>query len=344
MNPIKKIPSQQLELVPASPLPAYASIAAMIADQANQLAGYVYLSGTKAYIKLSTNTASISDYFLVSSGSVNGSGTVGTLPVFTPDGATLGNSRVTQLGATETRVTNPTVDSYGVSFFNDVFKWLILFRNQGSIGFGIGNPDTSQENEINSVNYIGTRFNYDGFLRFVRVGTSGSFEALRLHVNGAAQFIRATLASITNAAAGFLIFDSGNSNRPTIHNGTAWRPLAYSGELGLLTPTERTAATVINASSHSLSYFTNTATVFAFSLSATNTAGMLCSINVYGATERQLTYDSNTVSVLGVDPINGVLRIQPATIDNGFTGVTIECMGLIAGKMTYKVYGNIKQS
>ena len=56
-------------------------------------------------------------------------------------------------------------------------------------------------------------------------------DAFTIFKNGAVKFFRATLASITNATEGFLIFDSGNSNRPTIHNGTAWKALAYLSDV-----------------------------------------------------------------------------------------------------------------
>ncbi len=57
-------------------------------------------------------------------------------------------------------------------------------------------------------------------------------DAFSVFRNGAVRIFRATLASITNAMSGMLIFDSGNSNRPTIHNGTEWKALAYEGEGG----------------------------------------------------------------------------------------------------------------
>ena len=64
------------------------------------------------------------------------------------------------------------------------------------------------------------------------IGTTGNDrkDGLTLFKNGALRIWRATLASITNAAAGFLIFDSDDNNRPTVHNGTEWKALSYRNE------------------------------------------------------------------------------------------------------------------
>ena len=56
-------------------------------------------------------------------------------------------------------------------------------------------------------------------------------DAFTIFKNGAIRIFRSNLASITNAASGFLIFDSGNNNRPTAHNGTQWNALAYESDL-----------------------------------------------------------------------------------------------------------------
>lgn len=56
-------------------------------------------------------------------------------------------------------------------------------------------------------------------------------DAFTVFKNGAIRIFRATLASITNAASGFLISNSSDSNRPYTHNGTDWKGLAYIDEI-----------------------------------------------------------------------------------------------------------------
>jgi hypothetical protein len=74
----------------------------------------------------------------------------------------------------------------------------------------------------------------NGTDRLVNYGNGTSSvkrDAFTIFRNGAVRIFRATLPSITNAMSGMLIFDSGNSNRPTIHNGTEWKALAYLSDL-----------------------------------------------------------------------------------------------------------------
>ena len=56
-------------------------------------------------------------------------------------------------------------------------------------------------------------------------------DAFTIFKNGAIRIFRATLASITNAASGFLISNSSDNNRPYTHNGTDWKGLAYIDEI-----------------------------------------------------------------------------------------------------------------
>jgi len=64
------------------------------------------------------------------------------------------------------------------------------------------------------------------------ISTSSRDDAFTIYRNGAVRFYRNELSAITNADAGFLIYDSDDNNRPTIHNGTEWKGLAYVDELG----------------------------------------------------------------------------------------------------------------
>jgi len=65
--------------------------------------------------------------------------------------------------------------------------------------------------------------------------TSNKKDAFSLFRNFAAKFTPAALSSITNQVAGFFIFDSSDSNRPAVHNGTAWKKLAYQDDVPTIT-------------------------------------------------------------------------------------------------------------
>jgi hypothetical protein len=119
---------------------------------------------------------------------IEGSGTINTIPVFTPDGTTLGNSRITQFPTREVRITNPVNPSSTVSFYpeSEVDAALRLRRNQSFLTFTLGNPDISQENRVFSDNYLGTSYTTKGYLAF-RVGINGVLESLRLLGTGLVQ-------------------------------------------------------------------------------------------------------------------------------------------------------------
>lgn len=67
----------------------------------------------------------------------------------------------------------------------------------------------------------------------VGAGTStlNKKDVFSLFRNLAAKFTPTALSSITNQVAGFFIFDSTDSNRPAVHNGTAWKKLAYQDDV-----------------------------------------------------------------------------------------------------------------
>ena len=77
----------------------------------------------------------------------------------------------------------------------------------------------------------------DGTDRIMNYGIGDAdfnrLDGLTLFRNGAVRFFRAALSSITNAAAGFFIFDSGKQNRPAVHNGTGWEHLAYESDIAV---------------------------------------------------------------------------------------------------------------
>jgi len=67
----------------------------------------------------------------------------------------------------------------------------------------------------------------------IGAGTIGNLkDVLTVYKNGAVKFFVEELANITNGVAGFFTFNSTDSNRPYVHNGTEWKGLAYVGEGG----------------------------------------------------------------------------------------------------------------
>jgi hypothetical protein len=79
--------------------------------------------------------------------------------------------------------------------------------------------------------------NNDDTDRLVNYGNGTNYyrdDAFTIYKNGAVRFYRTTTSGITNSSKeGLLIYDSDDNNRPTIHNGTEWKGLAYVDELGI---------------------------------------------------------------------------------------------------------------
>jgi hypothetical protein len=65
--------------------------------------------------------------------------------------------------------------------------------------------------------------------------TSNKKDAFTVYKNLAAKFFPLGLDGILNSSAGMLVFDSLDSNRPTIHNGTAWKKLVYQDDVPSIT-------------------------------------------------------------------------------------------------------------
>jgi hypothetical protein len=78
--------------------------------------------------------------------------------------------------------------------------------------------------------------------------------AIEIFRNGAVNFFKATLASVTNAVAGFFIFNSGDNNRPYIHNGTKWHGLQYIREVKVVAGT---TYTLVEEDANKILHFTN---------------------------------------------------------------------------------------
>jgi hypothetical protein len=90
------------------------------------------------------------------------------------------------------------------------------------------------------------------------LGDSFRSNAFTVFKNGALRIFRATLASITNAASGFFIFNSGDNNRPYIHNGTKWHGLEYKKEVKVVAGT---TYTLVEEDADKILHFTNNSDV-----------------------------------------------------------------------------------
>jgi hypothetical protein len=355
--------------LPASPLPPYANIAAMLADQINQIEGYVYIAGTKAYVKLAASTASISDYFLVSAGKF----VDGTNPL---DAVYLDGS----VGIGTNTPMNGLVDSAslpikGIEITSDnagnnvpflVFDSPGLGSAPKQLQVGIDSADGSKILDLGggivfetaSINIKSVNGTFHTF-----IGTNGIHSSRDLHIydvfttidpsakfeissttKGSIPFPRMTEAqrlAIPSPATGLHVYQLDGVSGVYVYDG-AWY---LSGtRIPRLRSTLFSTNLTINSSSHGLSYYATTNNVLNLTLSNLNVAGMLCSVNSYGENEYPINFDSATVDVLGYDPANGTLKLQRSLVTNGFTGISIECLGVVNSKVTYKVYGNVKQS
>jgi hypothetical protein len=130
------------------------------------------------------------------------------------------------------------------------------------------------------------------------VDNANRSDAFTIFKNGAVRFFRATLASITNDSAGFFIFDSGNSNRPTIHNGTAWKALAYTDDI-------TTGVTSVSATSP-----------------ITSSGGTTPNISTSMSTNKLIGRSTAGTGVMEEITIGTGLTLSGGTLNGSATGVT----------------------
>lgn len=116
----------------------------------------------------------------------------------------------------------------------------------------------------------------------VGAGTStlNKKDAFSLFRNLAAKFTPTALSSITNQVAGFFIFDSSDSNRPAIHDGTAWKKLSYQDDVPNLDEVTTEGNTTdnsitINDASSKPSYTDDWVSSLTYSGNGTNAKGVL---------------------------------------------------------------------
>ena len=84
--------------------------------------------------------------------------------------------------------------------------------------------------------YVATETGTDRLFN-IGAGPSSSVrkDVFTVYRNSAAKFFPTGLSGILNSSAGMLVFDSSDSNRPTIHNGIAWKKLAYQDDVPAIT-------------------------------------------------------------------------------------------------------------
>ena len=116
-----------------------------------------------------------------------------------------------------------------------------LNKSTGVSSSTFGGGNTASGTAEMAIGIYGTSYTSTGTvtdrLFNVGAGTSSSDkkDAFTIFKNLAAKFKPTALSSITNQIAGFFIFDSSDSNRPAIHNGTAWKKLAYQDDVASIT-------------------------------------------------------------------------------------------------------------
>lgn len=101
-------------------------------------------------------------------------------------------------------------------------------RARSTAEFSVGHfgTDYTPINSSSASNTTDRVFNIGNGLS--SVARSNAFTVFK---NGAVQFFVGDLANITNGVVGFFTFNSTDSNRPYIHNGSTWKGLAYTDEI-----------------------------------------------------------------------------------------------------------------
>jgi len=151
-------------------------------------------------------------------------------------------------------------------------------------------------------------------------GTNDSRDdAFTIYKNGAVRFYRNELSAITNADAGFLIYDSDDNNRPTIHSGTEWKGLAYVDELPngyrLVSSSD-----TLEVNDYTLDCDSSGSTITLFDATTTNVQGKVYNVtNSAGGDITVNTTSSQTIYVVG-GPVTDL------TLSDG-KSIRVQCTG-----------------
>jgi hypothetical protein len=159
--------------------------------------------------------------------------------------------------------------------------------------------------------------------RIVNYGNGGDNsnrdDAFTIYRNGAVRFYRTTTSGITNADSGFLIYDSDDNNRPTIHNGTEWKGLAYVDELPngyrLVSSSD-----TLEVNDYTLDCDSSGSTITLFDATTTNVQGKVYNVtNSAGGDITVNTISSQTIYVVG-GPVTDL------TLSDG-ESIRVQCTG-----------------
>jgi hypothetical protein len=152
-------------------------------------------------------------------------------------------------------------------------------------------------------------------------GTNGSRDdAFTIYKNGAVRFYRTTTSGITNSSKeGLLIYDSDDNNRPTIHNGTEWKGLAYVDELPngyrLVSSSD-----TLEVNDYTLDCDSSGSTITLFDATTTNVQGKVYNVtNSAGGDITVNTTSSQTIYVVG-GPVTDL------TLSDG-ESIRVQCTG-----------------
>jgi len=101
-----------------------------------------------------------------------------------------------------------------------------IARSVGEFSVGQYGTDYTPVNANTATNTTDRVFNLGNGLS--DIARSDAFTVFK---NGAVKLFAGALTAITNGVAGFFTFNSADSNRPYIHNGTEWKGLAYLDDI-----------------------------------------------------------------------------------------------------------------
>jgi hypothetical protein len=254
------------------------------------------------YIALDSNIGYYwdgSDYVVLtnSTSGITGFGTINFIPKFTPDGSTIGNSKIYE-------------DPSGAASINYSFRPVIIGntilsiqRTQSQIDFVLGNPGSDQPSYIICDNQI------DGFETLskgeyaIKTGSTYSNEGLRVFSSGKLKFAQTPDAGTTSDK--ILVRDSsGNVKQIDYPSITGAVPHGTASGTDTYTATFTGVTTYSNGDAY-LVNFTNG-----------NTTGCTLNINSLGA---KTLYRNNDGALIGGDIISGgeMLCVYNSTL-NGF--------------------------
>ena len=161
------------------------------------------------------------------------------------------------------------------------------------------------------------------------VNSQNRSDAFTIYKNGAVRFYRNELSNITNTdKEGLFIYDSDNSNRPTIHDGVEWRSLAYENDITNFTETDPTVPShVKNITTGDISNWDATYDDKINTITVTGGVNKVITLTQQDGTTLTASFEDNNdgsitdikINALGFNSADGVLT---ATRDDSITVTT----------------------